>query len=203
MTQATSVYLRQLGAAVRALLALTVVLGLAYPLAMTGIAQGAFSGNADGSLVHVDGKPVGSELIGQAFVDKDGAALPRYFQSRPSAAGDGYDPLSTSASNLGAENRDLITAVKRRREQAAARDGVPPSDVAPDALLASASGLDPHISPDYAAQQVERVATARGIDADRVRDLVGEHTSERVIGFLGEPRVNVLELNLALDRLTG
>lgn len=203
MTQATSVYLRQLGAAVRALLALTVVLGLAYPLAMTGIAQGAFSDNADGSLVHVDGKPVGSDLIGQAFVDKDGAALPRYFQSRPSAAGDGYDPLATSASNLGAENRDLIKAIRQRREEVAARDGVPPSDVAPDALLASGSGLDPHISPVYAAQQVERVAKARGIDADRVRDLVAEHTSERVIGFLGEERVNVLELNLALDRLTG
>lgn len=203
MTQATSVYLRQLGAAVRALLALTVVLGLAYPLAMTGIAQGAFSDNADGSLVHVDGKPVGSDLIGQAFVDKDGAALPQYFQSRPSAAGDGYDPLSTSASNLGAENRDLIKAIRQRRDEVAARDGVPPSDVAPDALLASGSGLDPHISPVYAAQQVERVAKARGIDADRVRDLVAEHTSERVIGFLGEERVNVLELNLALDRLTG
>lgn len=203
MTQATSVYLRQLGAAVRALLALTVVLGLAYPLAMTGIAQGAFSDNADGSLVHVDGKPVGSDLIGQAFVDKDGAALPQYFQSRPSAAGDGYDPLATSASNLGAENRDLIKAIRQRREEVAARDGVPPSDVAPDALLASGSGLDPHISPVYAAQQVERVAKARGIDADRVRDLVAEHTSERVIGFLGEERVNVLELNLALDRLTG
>ena len=203
MTQATSVYLRQLGAAVRALLALTVVLGLAYPLAMTGIAQGAFSDNADGSLVHVDGKPVGSDLIGQAFVDKDGAALPQYFQSRPSAAGDGYDPLSTSASNLGAENRDLVKAIRQRRDEVAARDGVPPSDVAPDALLASGSGLDPHISPVYAAQQVERVAKARGIDADRVRDLVAEHTSERVIGFLGEERVNVLELNLALDRLTG
>jgi K+-transporting ATPase ATPase C chain len=203
MAQATRVSLRQLGAAVRTLLALTVILGLAYPLAMTGIAQGAFSGNADGSLVHVDGTPVGSDLIGQAFVDEDGAALPQYFQPRPSAAGDGYDPLSTSASNLGAENPDLIEAVMQRRAEVAARDGVPPSEVAPDALLASASGLDPHISPDYAEQQVVRVAGTRGIAPDRVRELVDEHTSGRVIGFLGEEGVNVLQLNLALDRLTG
>jgi K+-transporting ATPase ATPase C chain len=195
--------MRQLGAAVRALLVLTVILGLAYPLAMTGMAQGAFSDNADGSLVAHDGQAVGSDLIGQAFVDEDGAALPQYFQSRPSAAGDGYDPLSTSASNLGAENPELVEAVRQRRSEVAARDRVPPSAVPADALLASGSGLDPHISPAYAALQVERVAAARNLEPDRVRDLVAQHTSERLLGFLGEERVNVLELNLALDRLAG
>jgi K+-transporting ATPase ATPase C chain len=195
--------MRQLGAAVRALLVLTVILGLAYPLAMTGIAQGAFSDNADGSLVEHNGQAVGSDLIGQAFVDEDGAALPQYFQSRPSAAGDGYDPLSTSASNLGAENPELVKAVRQRRSEVAARDKVPPSEVPADALLASGSGLDPHISPAYAAQQVERVAVARNLEPDRVRDLVAQHTSERLLGFLGEERVNVLELNLALDRVAG
>jgi K+-transporting ATPase ATPase C chain len=197
------VYARQLGAAVRALLVLTVVLGLAYPLAMTGVGQGVFGDNADGSLVEHDGRTVGSDLIGQAFVDGDGAPLPQYFQPRPSAAGDGYDPLATSASNLGAENRDLIKAVRQRRAEVAELNGIPAEDVAPDALLASASGLDPHISPDYAAQQVERVAEARGLDAAQVRDLVDQHTGDRALGFLGEPGVNVLMLNLALDRLTG
>jgi K+-transporting ATPase ATPase C chain len=203
MSQATRVSLRQLGAAVRAFLALTVVLGLAYPLAMTGVAQGVFAGNADGSIVEHDGEAVGSDLIGQAFVDEDGAPLAQYFQSRPSAAGDGYDPLSTSASNLGAENPELVKAVRERRAAAAGLDGVPAAEVAPDALLASGSGLDPHISPAYAAQQVDRVAQARGVAPERVRALVAEHTQDRVLGFLGEERVNVLELNLALDRLTG
>jgi K+-transporting ATPase ATPase C chain len=170
---------------------------------MTGVAQGVFAGNADGSLVEHDGKAVGSDLIGQAFVDEDGAPLAQYFQSRPSAAGDGYDPLSTSASNLGAENPELVKAVRERRAAAAELDGVPAAEVAPDALLASGSGLDPHISPAYAAQQVDRVAQARGVAPERVRALVAEHTQDRVLGFLGEERVNVLELNLALDRLTG
>jgi K+-transporting ATPase ATPase C chain len=128
---------------------------------------------------------------------------PAYFQSRPSAAGAGYDPLSTSASNLGPENKDLIAAVKERRAAAAALDGVSPSTVPPDALLASGSGLDPHISPAYAEQQVRRVARERSLPVAQVRRLVDEHTQSRVLGFLGEPRVNVLELNLALDQLSG
>jgi K+-transporting ATPase ATPase C chain len=183
------------------LVAMTVVVGLAYPLAMTGFAQVVFPHKADGSLVKQDGKLVGSSLIGQLFTDKDGNALPQYFQSRPSAAGDGYDPLSSGASNLGPENPDLIKAIEDRRTAAAQLDGTDPAAVAPDALLASGSGLDPDISPAYAAQQVDRVAQARGISPDTVRRLVEQHTHGRSLGFLGEPHVNVLELNLALDRL--
>lgn len=214
MTTRTSPVVRQYLAALRALLALTVIFGLAYPLVMTGIAQAAFGGNANGSLVHRDGKTVGSDLIGQAFTrpvlengkpkkDVDGNPVvepdPAYFQSRPSAAGAGYDPLSTSASNLGPENKDLIAAIKERRSTAAQLDGVPPPQVPPDALLASGSGLDPHISPDYASEQVPRVARERGLSQAQVRALVTEHTQGRTLGFLGEPRVNVLWLNLALD----
>jgi K+-transporting ATPase ATPase C chain len=206
--------LGQYGAAIRTLLALTVLVGLAYPLVMTGIAQVAFRGNANGSLVEQNGRTVGSDLIGQAFtrpveengkpkLDGDGnpvmEADPQYFQSRPSAAGTGYDPLSTSASNLGPENKDLIDAVKQRRATAARLDGVPPADVPPDALLASGSGLDLQISPAYAREQVARVARERGLNVAKVRALVAEHTQGRILGFLGEPRVNVLELNLALD----
>lgn len=206
--------LRQYGAALRTLLVLTAILGLAYPLAMTGLAQVAFGGNANGSLVTRDGKTVGSDLIGQAFtrpvlengqpkMDAEGnpvvEADPAYFQSRPSAAGDGYDPLSSSASNRGPENEDLIAAIKERRTTAAKLDGVDPQQVAPDALLASGSGLDPHISPAYAAQQAARVARERGLGEAQVRALVDQHTQARTLGVLGEPRVNVVELNLALD----
>ena len=178
------------------LLLLTALVGLAYPLVMTGFAQVAFPGRADGSLVKQDGKVVGSKLIGQSF-----SGSPQYFQSRPSAAGDGYDPLASSASNLGPENKDLVKAIEDRRTAAAALDGTDPTAVAPDALLASASGLDAYISPLYAAQQVERVARERGLDAATVRNLVDRYTAGRVLGFLGEPGVNVLTLNLALDRL--
>ena len=206
--------LRQYGAALRTLLLLTVILGLAYPLAMTGFAQVAFGDNANGSLVERGGKTVGSHLIGQAFtrpVLKNGQpqkdakgntvveADPRYFQSRPSAAGAGYDPLSSGASNLGPENKDLIASIKDRRATAAALDGVSPAQVAPDALLASGSGLDPHIGPAYAKEQIARVARARGLSRAQVQALVTENTQGRTLGFLGEPRVNVLNLNLALD----
>ena len=217
MATQTSPTLRLLGAAVRTLVVLTVILGVAYPLAMTGLAQVAFHSNANGSLVALGGKTIGSDLIGQAFtrpvlvkgtprLDADGNQVvepdPAYFQSRPSAAGAGYDPTSTSASNLGPENPDLIAAIKERRTTAAALDGVDPQQVAPDALQASGSGLDPHISPAYAAEQVARVARERGLDQAAVRRVVAEHTQSRILGFLGEPRVNVLELNLALDQLT-
>jgi potassium-transporting ATPase KdpC subunit len=218
MTILTSQTLRQYGAALRTFLALTVILGLGYPMLMTGVAQLAFPANADGSLVHRDGKTIGSDLIGQAFtqpvlengkpkLDADGNPVvepdPAYFQSRPSVAGTGYDPLSTSASNLGPENNDLIDAVKQRRAAAAKLDGVAPAQVPPDALLASGSGLDPDISPAYALEQVSRIADQRGLSEVRVRNLVDQHTQARVLGFLGETRVNVLELNLALDALTG
>ena len=158
---------RQVWAAVRMLLVLTVVVGLAYPLVLTGFAQVVVPGRADGSLVTRDGTVVGSSLIGQSF---DGR--PEYFQSRPSAAGDGYDPLASSASNLGPENEDLLAAIDERRAAAAELDGTDPAEVAPDALLASGSGLDPDISPEYAAQQVERVASERGLSTEEVRRLV-------------------------------
>ena len=214
MANHTSTSARQYGVALRTFLAMTVILGLGYPLAMTGIAQVAFHDNAAGSLVQRDGRTIGSDLVGQAFtqpveqngkakLDSDGNPVvepdPRYFQSRPSAAGTGYDPLSTSASNLGPENQDLIAAIKQRRAAAAELDGVRPDEVAVDALLASGSGLDPHISPAYAREQVARVARERGLSAARVRELVTAHTQGRILGFLGEPRVNVLDLNLALD----
>ncbi|MGZ5415809.1 MAG: potassium-transporting ATPase subunit KdpC [Nocardioides sp.] len=198
MTTSTPPALRQLSAGLRVFLALTVVLGLVYPLAMTGIAQVLFPDNADGSLVETNGKVVGSELIGQSF-----GGDPKYFQSRPSAAGDGYDPLSSSASNYGPENADLINLVEERRLAAAELNGVDGNAVAADALLASGSGLDPHVSPKYAEQQVERVARERGLDPDKVRRLVDEHTSGRTLGILGESHVNVLMLNIALDDLTG
>ena len=214
MANRTSPALRQYGAALRALLLLTLILGLAYPLAMTGLAQVAFGDNANGSLVSSNGKTVGSDLIGQAFTrpvlengqpkeDPEGnpvvEANPAYFQSRPSAAGNGYDPLSSSASNLGPENKDLIAAIRERRAAAAKLDGISPEQVAPNALLSSGSGLDPHISPTYAAEQVARIARERRLSAAQVRALVAEHTQGRTLGFLGEPRVNVLALNLALD----
>jgi potassium-transporting ATPase KdpC subunit len=189
---------RQAWAALRMLIVMTVVVGLAYPLAMTGVAQVVFPGRADGSIVERDGTAVGSSLIGQSF---DGS--PEYFQSRPSVAGDGYDPLASSASNLGPEHADLIASIEERRAAAAELDGTDPADVAPDALLASGSGLDPHISPEYAEQQVARVAAERGLSDDAVRHLVEENTSGRMLGFLGEPHVNVLLLNLALDEASG
>jgi K+-transporting ATPase ATPase C chain len=194
---------RQYGAAIRTLLALTVIVGLIYPLVITGVAQVIFPGRADGSIVSHDGKQVGSTLIGQLFTGPKGQPLPQYFQSRPSAAGDGYDPLSSSASNLSATNKELIKTVRERKAQVAAFNGISPSQVPPDAVLASASGLDPHISPAYAEVQVARVARERGLSPDKVRDLVDKYTHARALGFLGQPGVNVLELNMALDSMKG
>ncbi len=190
--------------AVRATLVLTVVLGIGYPLLITGIGQVAFGAQADGSTVRSDdGTVVGSALIGQSFADADGNPLPEYFQSRPSAAGDGYDAGASSGSNLGPENPDLVAAIEERRAAIAAFEGVDPADVPADALTASGSGLDPDISPAYAGLQVPRVAEARGLTEEVVRDLVRSATSGRDLGYLGEPTVNVLELNLALDGLAG
>jgi K+-transporting ATPase ATPase C chain len=190
--------LGQFGPAIRLLVVLTVLVGVAYPLVVTGIAQVVFRGPADGSLLHQDGKVVGSSLIGQSFVGNAS-----YFQSRPSAAGDGYDPLATSASNLGLDNPDLVKLVKQRRAAAARLDGVAPADVPADAVMASGSGLDPQISPAYADIQVARVARVRHLSAGQVQALVDRYTQGRTLGILGEPRVNVLRLNLALDALTG
>ncbi|MCV7150015.1 potassium-transporting ATPase subunit C [Mycolicibacterium pyrenivorans] len=282
-------------AALRALLVFTVLLGFAYPLLIWLVAQlPGLSDNAAGSLIEADGKPVGSSLIGQSFTDADGSPLPQYFQSRPSAAGDGHDPMATSASNLGPESivdapvggadnpgeakPSLLTQVCARSAAAGDLDGVSgarpfctdsgvgavlsvigprdaggnvvrptrvvslnepcatttkpfldsydgvrvecartdqdygvgqivpirgaaPSEppVPADAVTAAGSGLDPHISVAYAGMQIDRVARARGISDEQVRAAVAAHTEGRTLGFLGEPRVNVVEVNLALD----
>lgn len=280
-----STWIRQHVAALRALLVLTVITGIVYPLAVFAIAQlPGLKDKADGSLIEADGKTVGSSLIGQSFTDSDGKALVQYFQSRPSAAGDGYDPTASSPSNLGPEDivdtaarSSLLTLVCTRSKEVGEREGVdgsrpfctadgvgavlsvigpreangqvehpvkvvslnekapaapflteykgvkveaavegedyaigqivPIKGAAPehpavpaDAVTASASGLDPHISPEYAAIQVTRIAKARGITDDQVRALVDSHTDNRTLGFLGEPRVNVVKLNLDLDK---
>lgn len=279
--------LRQHTAALRALLVLTLILGIAYPVFIWLLAQlPGLKDKADGSLIELNGAPVGSSLIGQLYTDADGSPLPQYFQSRPSAAGDGYDPMSTSASNLGpedivdtADRTSLLTDVCSRSVAAGELDGVsgarpfctdsgvgavlsvlgtrdvrgivtdptrvisvnelcpaapfianyegvavecaepgadyatgqivpihggvPAAAVPADAVTASGSGLDPHISPEYAALQVNRVAAARGLTPAQVQTLVAEHTDGRALGFMGAPRVNVLQLNLALDGLGG
>ncbi|WP_308249636.1 potassium-transporting ATPase subunit C [Nocardioides jiangsuensis] len=218
MRTSTPAALRQLGAGLRALLVLTLVVGVAYPLLLTAVAQVVLPDHADGSLVASRDGLVGSELLGQSFtrpVTEDGEPVtdavgvpvtepdPAYFQNRPSAAGGGYDPLSSSASNYGPENPDLVALVEERRALVAALDGVDPEQVPPDALLASGSGLDPHISPAYAHLQAARVARERGLAPEQVRRLVDDLTQGRSLGFLGEPRVNVLLLNLALDEQAG
>ncbi|WP_330249418.1 potassium-transporting ATPase subunit C [Nocardia sp. NBC_00565] len=286
-----STWIRQHLAALRALLVLTAITGIVYPLAVFVVAQlPGLHDKADGSLITVDGKMVGSSLIGQSFTDKDGNALGQYFQSRPSAAGDGYDPMASGASNLGPESivdtldadpanvkLSLLSTVCSRSKAVGDREGVdgsrpfctkdgvgavlsvigprdadgevshpvqvvsvneacpttpflgtykgvevecakPGEDysigrivpiygnaatdtpVPTDAVTASGSGLDPNISPEYAAIQVARIAKVRSISEDQVRELVDAHTDGRTLGFLGEPRVNVVELNLDLDR---
>jgi K+-transporting ATPase ATPase C chain len=275
-------------AALRALLALTVLTGLVYPVAVWAVAQlPGLNHHAGGSIIEVNGETLGSSLIGQQFTDADGTALPQYFQSRPSAAGAGYDPMATSASNLGPEDvvdtperTSLLTLVCTRSLEIGHANGVSgarpfctddgvgavlavigPRDgrgtvvhptrvvsvnqpcettatpflatyrgaevdcndgrdhsagqivpiagaavdpqVPVDAVTASGSGLDPHISPAYAQLQVQRVASARGISPDQMRQIVAEHRSGRALGFMGEPTVDVLAVNLALDALGG
>ncbi|MEV4110008.1 potassium-transporting ATPase subunit C [Nonomuraea sp. NPDC049695] len=278
-------WIRQHVAALRALLVLTVVTGIIYPLVATGVAQALLNGKANGSPIGKDGETVGSALIGQSFTDADGNPVRKYFQSRPSAAGDGYDPTSTSASNLGPEDiidvlpvpgakdeegnpdegkQSLLTQVCARSKAVGALESVsgarpyctpdgvgavlkvfpdravsvnqacpvtpfvteyqglkvecakPGEDYAAgrtvpvrgdagtpavpaDAVTASGSGLDPHISVAYADLQAPRVAKERGLPLDKVKTLIDEHTTGRALGFMGEPAVNVLELNLALD----
>ncbi|MDR7184294.1 K+-transporting ATPase ATPase C chain [Microbacterium trichothecenolyticum] len=198
----TRTTVRTTGVAVRAMLVFTLVLGVGYTLLVTGISQLALPWQANGSLVQNSaGDTVGSALIGQSFTDASGAALPQYFQSRPSAAGDGYDGGASSGSNLGPENPDLVSAIEERKAAIAEFEGVDPSQVPADAVTASGSGLDPHISPAYALLQVPRVAAARGLTESEVRSVVEAHLQQRDLGYLGEPRVNVVELNLALDAL--
>ena len=198
----TRTTLRSASVAVRAMILFTLVLGVGYTVLITGVGQLLAPAQANGSLVRNDGgETVGSALIGQSFADGDGVAIARYFQSRPSAAGDGYDAGASSGSNLGPENTDLLDAIGERRAAIADLEGVDPADVPVDALTASASGLDPHISPAYALLQVPRIAEARGLTEPEVRTLVTSTIQERDLGYLGEPRVNVLVLNLALDAL--
>ena len=198
--------LRQLIAAVRGWVIFTVICGLVYPLVVFGIGQVAFHDHANGSLVSFHGRVVGSSLLCQEFVDAKGNPLPQYFQPRPSAAssgatGDfGCNPVYSAASNLGPNNTKLIAAIRQRQHAIAKLDHVPVSAIPPDAVTASASGLDPDISPAYAAIQVNTVAAARHISPAAVRALVTRYTSGRQIGILGEPAVNVLLLNIALDQ---
>ncbi len=196
--------LRQTLAGLRVLALMTVVLGILYPLAVTGVAQAVWPWQAEGSLVTAAGErttdpaeAVGSALLGQPTTDEG------LFQPRPSAAGEGYDPLATAGSNLGPESTDLVAAIEERRAAVAALEGVVPADVPADALTASASGLDPHISEAYAALQVPRVASAQGLEESLVRELVAEHTAGRTLGVLGEPRVDVLALNLSVLAAAG
>lgn len=185
--------------AIRALLVLTVVLGLGYPLLVLGLGQALFPAPANGSLVRVGGEVVGSSLLGQSWTDADGAPLPEWFQSRPSSSG--YAGEASVASNDGPENDDLIASIEARRAAIAEFEGVDPSEVPVDALTTSGSSLDPHITPAYARLQVARVAEARGLPEGDVRALVESHVRGRDLGYLGEPSVNVLELNVALAAL--
>ena len=186
---------RTLLVGLRSILLFTVIVGVVYTGVMTGLGQLVLHRQANGSQLEVNGKVVGSTLIGQSFTDKDG------FQPRPSAAGgDGYDGSSSGGSNMGPENPDLAKAIKERRSQVATFNGVDAGRVPADALTASSSGLDPHISPAYAEIQVSRVAKARHLDPSVVREIVANNTDGRQLGFLGATRVNVVTLNAELDR---
>jgi K+-transporting ATPase ATPase C chain len=205
---------RLLWAALRALLLLTVVCGVIYPLAVIGVAQSAFHDKANGSEITSGGKVVGSSLIGQTYLTKDGEPDLAWFQPRPSnglgtnSVNTRYKLILSGATNLAGDNKDLIKQVKQARaaviaDNSTATYTVRASDVPADAVTSSASGLDPQISPDYAALQIHRVAERNHLSVARVRKLVDDHTDGRVLGFMGEPGVNVLELNVGLRQLTG
>lgn len=192
---------RQAWTAVRAMIVLTIVLGILYPATIWVVGL-ALPSQANGSLLRdSSGTVVGSSLIGQSYTDKKGNPLPQWFQSRPSAAGKGYDASASSGSNDGPENPDLVTAIRSRQAQIERIDGVTRAQIPADAVTASASGLDPDISEAYALLQVDRVAAARHLDAQTVRTLVERRVAGRALGYLGEPVVNVVELNLALSQL--
>jgi K+-transporting ATPase ATPase C chain len=199
-------WLRQHLVGLRVLLVMTVITGIIYPLALVGFSQVALSGPANGSLVRFDNRVIGSSLLCQEFVDAKGNPLPQYFQPRPSSAvvsgvktDYGCDPLFSSASNYGPNNPIYIALIKTRQKQISAFDHVPISKIPSDAVTASGSGLDPDISQGNAGIQVDRVAAARHVSPAQVQALVNQYTTGRTIGILGEPVVNVLLLNRALD----
>ncbi|MEU7577519.1 potassium-transporting ATPase subunit C [Streptomyces sp. NPDC041068] len=212
---------RLIGAGLRALLVLTVICGVIYPLAVTGVAQALFNDKANGSEVKADGKVVGSELIGQRYdlPLKKGQETPepdlKWFQPRPSnglgsnqanGVNTQYNLIVSGATNLAGDNKDLIKQVKDAKaavikDNSTADHKVKPSDVPAEAVTSSGSGLDPHISPQYADLQAHRVAARNHLDVEQVQKLVDEHTDGRILGFMGEPRVNVLQLNVALKEL--
>ncbi|MFE0179001.1 potassium-transporting ATPase subunit C [Streptomyces sp. NPDC059002] len=210
---------RLIGAGLRALLVLTVICGVIYPLAVTGVAQALFNDKANGSEVEANGKVVGSELIGQRYdlPLKKGqeTAEPdlKWFQPRPSnglgenSVNTQYKLILSGATNLSGDNKDLIQQVKDAQAAVIKDNSTPghpikPSDVPAEAVTSSGSGLDPHISPEYADLQVHRIAAKNHLKAEQVQKLVDEHTDGRILGFVGEPRVNVLQLNIALKELT-
>lgn len=200
MNTATRSTGRTLWVAIRAMAVFTLMLGVGYSVVITGVGQLVAPWQANGSVVtNTDGDVVGSSLLGQGFLDADGNPLPEYFQSRPSA--EGWTGTNSYGSNYGPENADLIDSIAALKTQIAEFNGVSEDEVPADAVTASGSGLDPHISPEYAAIQVARVADARGLSVAEVNDLVAAHTRARDLGYLGEPTVNVLELNLALAGL--
>ena len=198
---------RQHIAGLRLLLVFTVLCGIIYPVLMWGIAQVAFPHQANGSQISYHGRVVGSSLLCQEFTGAKGNPLPQYFQPRPSAAivsgakGDyGCDPLYSSASNFGPNNPTFVQTIKQRQQQISKFDHVPVSQIPANAVTASGSGLDPQISPANAAMQVDRVAAARHVSPADIQALINQYTQGRTLGFLGEPGVNVLELNIALDQ---
>lgn len=193
---------RQYWVAIRAMIVLTVAVGIIYPLVITAVGQLAFNANANGSMVKVNGATVGSSLIGQSFTDTKGNALAEWFQSRPSAAGTGYDAGASSGSNYGPENPTLIKSIADRKKAIESLDGVSASQIPADALTASGSGLDPQISPAYALLQVHAVSVARRVPESKVKALVESKIQGRDLGYLGEPTVNVLQLNIALAEMS-